>query len=195
MKKHPIKLEGLWTEGYSLDKHVESSIYLGEDIYGNSSFDTKRTFLGELMYQLKYNYDFSKIEEITDIAVEFLQDDWKILSEIDRILPVPSSKKRKTQPVYQIVKLLSDKINKPHCSDFFEKISTEEIKNLSEDEREKVLEDGVKKKRELLKKASILIVDDLYDTGASLKRVTQLLQEDENIKNIYVLTITKTKRS
>ncbi|MGL5931825.1 MAG: ComF family protein [Cetobacterium sp.] len=195
MKKHPIKLEGLWTEGYSLDKHVESSTYLGEDIYGNASFCTKRTFLGELMYQLKYHYDFSKIQEITDVAVDFIQNDWEILDQIDGILPVPSSKKREIQPVYQIVKLLSDKLGKPHCLDFFEKISTEEIKNLTEDEREKVLQDGVKKNRKLLKKASILIVDDLYDTGASLKRVTQLLQEDENIKNIYVLTITKTKKS
>ncbi|MGL6023895.1 MAG: ComF family protein [Cetobacterium sp.] len=193
MKINPIKIEGPWKEGYSLDNHIEFSIYLGDDIYGKASFNTKRTFLGDLMYRLKYHYDFSKIEEITDIAVKFLQNDWKILDEIDGILPVPSSKKREIQPVYQIVKLLSDKINKPHCLDFFEKTSIDEIKNLSYAEREKVLKDGVKKNKKLLKKASILIVDDLYETGASLRRVTELLQQDENIQNIYVLTITKTK--
>lgn len=146
------------------------------------------------MYQLKYHYDFSKIEEITEITVEFIEKDWKILDKIDGILPVPSSKKREIQPVHQIVRLLSDKIKKPHCLDFFEKISKKEIKNLSSNQREEILRDGVKKNKKLLKKASILIIDDLYDTGLSLERVTNLLLEDENIKEIYVLTITKTKR-
>ena len=145
IKIYPIKIQGPWKEGYSLDKHIEYSIYQGDDIYGNPFFDTKRTLLGELMYQLKYHYDFSKIEEITEIAIEFIEKDWKILDEIDGILPVPSSKKREIQPVYQIVRLLSDKIKKPHCLDFFEKISKEEIKNLSSNQREEILREGVKK--------------------------------------------------
>ena len=120
IKVLPIKLiEGPWKEGYSLDKHIEYSIYQGDDIYGNPSFDTKRTFLSELMYQLKYHYDFSKIEEITEIAVEFIENDWKILDKLDGILAVSSSEKREIQPVHQIVRLLSDKIKKPHCLDFF----------------------------------------------------------------------------
>ena len=34
MKLNPIKLDGVWTEGYALDYFTENSEYVGEDIFG-----------------------------------------------------------------------------------------------------------------------------------------------------------------
>ena len=40
---------------------------------------------------------------------------------------------------------------------------------------------------------SILIVDDLYSTGATLNEVCKILKQDKNVGNIYCLVMTKTK--
>ena len=49
----PVPIDGPWIEGFVLDRHVISSVpigYLGEHM----PFDTTRSALGELVYQLKY---------------------------------------------------------------------------------------------------------------------------------------------
>ena len=50
---HPVPIDGPWIEGFVLDRHVISSVpigYLGEHM----QFETTRSALGELVYQLKY---------------------------------------------------------------------------------------------------------------------------------------------
>ena len=50
---HPVPIDGPWIEGFVLDRHVLSSVpigYLGEHM----QFETTRSALGELVYQLKY---------------------------------------------------------------------------------------------------------------------------------------------
>lgn len=43
------------------------------------------------------------------------------------------------------------------------------------------------------KKHNILLVDDLYSTGATLNECVKILREDQLLGKIYVLTMTKTK--
>lgn len=38
----------------------------------------------------------------------------------------------------------------------------------------------------------MLLVDDLFDTGETLKECVKVLKEDINFRSVYVLTITKT---
>lgn len=52
---NPKKLAGRWRAGYALDHHTTSSVYLGDDELGHPAFDTKRSEIGELLYQLKYS--------------------------------------------------------------------------------------------------------------------------------------------
>ena len=50
---HPEPIDGPWIEGFVLDRHVISSRpigYVGEHM----QFETTRSALGELVYQLKY---------------------------------------------------------------------------------------------------------------------------------------------
>ncbi len=44
------------------------------------------------------------------------------------------------------------------------------------------------------KETNILIIDDLYSTGATLNEITKVLKSDKNVKNVYVLAMTKTRR-
>ena len=47
---HPMRIPGVWRQGYVLDYHTIHSAFLGHDEFGNPIFDTKRTEVGELLY-------------------------------------------------------------------------------------------------------------------------------------------------
>lgn len=72
MSINPVKLEGIWDQGYALDVHTLSSNYLGDDPYGNPRFDTKRSDMGELLFQLKYRNNIHVLDEITRLVIQFL---------------------------------------------------------------------------------------------------------------------------
>jgi predicted amidophosphoribosyltransferase len=84
----PIKLEGNWTDGYALDKHLISSEYIGEDAFGHKQFRNTYTEIGLLLYKMKYNGHYDTSEEIRDLAIPFLNE-WLKDKRIDIILPVP----------------------------------------------------------------------------------------------------------
>ncbi|HEY8749953.1 MAG TPA: hypothetical protein VIM11_18360 [Tepidisphaeraceae bacterium] len=54
MMTNPIEIPGAWTRGWTLDLHTISSTFLGYNEYGHAQYDTTRSTLGELLYQLKY---------------------------------------------------------------------------------------------------------------------------------------------
>lgn len=41
-----------------LDKHIKTSLYLGNNEYGHPDFDTTRSELGEFIYDIKYNHTY-----------------------------------------------------------------------------------------------------------------------------------------
>ena len=60
-----IKLESeKWIEGYAFSVHTLYSIYVGENEFGHPIYDTKRTQMGELVYQLKYKQNLSVLPQI-----------------------------------------------------------------------------------------------------------------------------------
>ena len=63
MTINPIRIKGNWDEGYVLDRHIIKSSIIGIDGFGNSIYDTQRTELGELIYQIKYKKKYDKIED------------------------------------------------------------------------------------------------------------------------------------
>lgn len=50
----PIRLTGNWTNGVALDQHTVGSTFIGHDGAGNPQFETRRSELGEPVYQVKY---------------------------------------------------------------------------------------------------------------------------------------------
>ena len=68
---HPEPIDGPWIEGFVLDRHVISSRtigYAGEHM----QFETTRSSLGELVYQLKYRN--GPLDDIVDTAVAFVNE-------------------------------------------------------------------------------------------------------------------------
>ena len=50
----PIQLFGTWQEGYALDVYMESSEYIGEDVFGHPMFDNTYSQVGKPLHRMKY---------------------------------------------------------------------------------------------------------------------------------------------
>jgi competence protein ComFC len=193
LKINPIQLFGIWKEGYALDYHSITSEFMGTDEWGRDRFHTIRSDLGELLYQFKYNQDRSKLDQIMRFVKPFISH-WQAIKEIDVILPVPpSNNNREFQPVFELSKKIADYLEIPTYNDVLEKKSASQAKNLSKTDKREISGSIVRKKR-FLKVVNVLVIDDLYATGTTLHETVKALKTDANVKDVYVLTITKTRR-
>ncbi|MDZ7838516.1 MAG: ComF family protein [Actinomycetota bacterium] len=190
MNLNPIPLKGNWEEGWALDLNT-----ICKDAKENDLFIVNRTEIGEHLYQLKYFGDTREVEVIGDVAADFIRDN---LSEfnLSAIIPVPPSKlDREFQPVYMMAQYIGKKLDIPVDFDYLEKTeNTPQLVNLKDaDKRKEILKDVFKVKDNRYKDKSILLFDDIYSSGETLKAITSTLLSNNYAGSICVLTITKTR--
>lgn len=192
---NPMIIEGNWKEGYTLDYFMLESNYKGEDIFGYPIFDVKYSEIGKAMNELKYHKEYNKAIEIANIVTKFIKEEWKIADKIDGIIATPPTYSREIQPLFQVVKHLGENLQKPISLDFFRKLSSEELKKLPQEKKMELFKNSIIKERKLTKRGNILLVDDIFSTGATLRNLCELLKEDIYVDDIYVLTICKNIKS
>jgi len=193
IKISPRKIKGNWDNGYALDFHTVSSGYIGDDEYGHPQFETKRTAIGELLYQLKYGQDKSVIESIVTTTGNFVREkSWPI----DLVIPVPASRYRSFQPVFALAKRLANNLNVTFCGGCVAKVKNiPELKGVFDfDERAKLLSGAFQVDRTNVKGKRILLFDDLYRSGATMNEVSSKLKDLGKAACIYVLVLTMTRR-
>ena len=195
VKINPMIIEGNWKEGYTLDYFMLESNYKGEDIFGYPIFDVKYSEIGKAMNELKYHKEYNKAIEIANIVTKFIKEEWKIADKIDGIIATPPTYSREIQPLFQVVKHLGENLQKPISLDFFRKLSSEELKKLPQEKKMELFKNSIIKERKLTKRGNILLVDDIFSTGATLRNLCELLKEDIYVDDIYVLTISKNIKS
>jgi predicted amidophosphoribosyltransferase len=187
----PMKLPGRpWVEGYVLDYHTVSSTPTGDPYY---RFDTKRTELGELLFRLKYRAGGSVVvADIVDTAEQFVGG-WK--PPIDCVVPAPPSLTRKTQPAVEVARELAARLRLPVFEDALVKVkTTPQMKNIDDwSERQRVLAEAVQAGGNDVKGKSILLFDDLIESGSTLRRAAEVLLKDGGARAIYALVLTRTK--
>ena len=193
IKLEPMKLPGPWAEGFVLERqHTLSSEFLGHDSFGNPQFETKRSELGELVFRLKNRNDKNTLDSIADSAVQFIQG-WN--PTFDLIVPVPPSRKRADyQPVVEIATAIGARLAKPVEMAAVRKVKeTPELKNVfGYQERLKLLEGAFKANAEAVAGKRILLVDDLYRSGATATLVAQELLVG-GAASVFMLAMTKTR--
>ncbi len=185
------ELTGNWKKGLAVDLHTLSSIYLGPDQFGHDQFDNKRSEIGELVYQLKSHADKSTIPKILEILKAI-----KGIENFDYIIPVPSSKNRIFQPVDEITIALGEQRGVRVLKGFLVKdTGEEELKNISDPkQREKILRDGITVSKKVnLQGKNVLLVDDIFRSGATLDTCCSVLTANTEVESVSVLTMTKTR--
>ena len=214
---NPTRITGPWTDGYVLDRHTISSTPTGDPIY---RFDTKRTELGELLYQFKYGgkpqpgaydpfaphpvpsalqgpMDSAKIDlmqGIVDTVHDFLEKRCATWPSFDCIVPAPPSLKREVQPVVAIARELAARLGLPLCENAVVKAKpTSQMKNVDKADRPRVLSEAIQKGPADVRGKRVLLVDDLIESGATLRRATEVLLRDGSAAAVYALVLTRTK--
>jgi competence protein ComFC len=191
---NPRKLRGPWSDGYALDVHTLGSTFLGHNAFGHPEFDTKRSPLGDLLYRLKNAGDQTVIPEIIEAVAGFLKV-WGL--RVDVIVPVPpSNTRRKHQPVIAVAQALSETIGVPVCERCVTKVkSTSQLKDIFDfAKRTEILSDAFTVDVAKTKEKRLLLIDDLYRSGATVSAIAQLLMTTGAAGAVYLLTLTRTRK-
>lgn len=140
----------------------------------------------KLIYTFKGCYDY----ELKDIFLTRYLSYLKILYRGYVVVPTPSSKVDDEKRGFNHVKEIYKSLGLPML-DVLIKISKEKQSSKSKKNRLKVDKKIISKNIDLLKGKKVLIVDDIYTTGATMQRAINLVKEG-NPKTIKVLVIAKT---
>ncbi|MCC6699444.1 MAG: ComF family protein [Candidatus Hydrogenedentes bacterium] len=193
LKINPIRLVGGWEAGYALDYHTLSSEYLGEDEYGHPQFETARSEVGELLYRLKYRSEKALVKVLSLTASEFVKSrKWPV----EIVLPVPPSRSgRGFQPVPLLAKAIAQNLGIPVSLDAVVKVKdTPELKSVYKlEERTCLLQDAYVVVVPEVSEKRVLLVDDLYRSGATLNAVAACLKAIGGVRCVYAVTCTKTR--
>lgn len=178
-KPHPRPLLGAWQAGWALGFH--SRISGGEWM---------RSGVGDLTWRLKYNADPSALPALVQQALNLFQAHPEMM-QVDVIVPVPASTERSLNPVQAFCEALGGKIGLPVMALLVKTRQTrpqKEMKTLAQ-KRANVASAFALKGN--LTGRKILLVDDLFDSGATLEEITKVLLAHK-VACVNVLTLTKT---
>ena len=145
------------------------------------------------LYRFKYS---NKREYAKFFAKEATQlyGEWIRQREIDVIVPIPMHKKKQRKRGYNqaenFAKELSILMKIPVETHLVERIKdTVPLKNLNKQERKNNLKNAFQTTKSIVQyKQRILIVDDIYTTGSTMKAVTTCLKE-AGAEKIFILSI------
>lgn len=148
--------------------------------------------LKKLILNLKYHKSFIAGEVLADFLCQIIRE--KHLS-IDYICYVPISKKSLEKRGFNqcrvLAKNMSIALDIPIIDCLVKVKETKEQKLLGKEEREKnILNSFTIKNKEKLFRKNILLIDDVYTTGATINECKKNIEKC-NINKIYLLTIAK----
>lgn len=196
MKVNIRQIYGNWDKGYVLDKHVLSSTFLGHDpSTGRAQFDTQRSEVGEELFQLKYRHDKTKVGTLAKQVVDSLLPLYG--EEVSVIVPMPASNVRSWQPVTELANEIGKLTQALTLDNLIVKAPASagvgQLKDMStKAEKEAALANRFTINGRITNEGrwNFLLVDDLFDTGASMEAAAAALRTYTKVKNIYVAALT-----
>lgn len=195
MKIDPKQITGNWSHGWALDQHTVRSTSDSSASGMHPEFDTERTELGEALYKLKYRNDRSQVEPIARTVAEFIRGRSE-LSDIKAVLAVPPSDMRRSfQPVEALAARIGAMLNLPAPDDYlFKARVTLPLKSvIGKQSRRVELEGAFAVLDQRFVDMHVLLFDDLFRSGETLKAVTAALLFEGNAARVSVVTATSTR--
>jgi predicted amidophosphoribosyltransferase len=187
------ELHGNWDKGLALNKHTLSSVFTGHNEFGHPTFQNTRSEPGEALYQLKYRNDFTQVGPLAQAMFDHIVP---AIGNFGIVIPMPATKQRTRQPVQEITESLSKLTGTLYAPGILLKNQpppgAPEIKDLgTKEEKIEALSE-----RFVLNEAFItnegkwgaLLVDDKYDTGASVEAACAVLRRYTKLGQIFVAT-------
>jgi predicted amidophosphoribosyltransferase len=191
MKVNLRQIAGPWDQGWVLDKHMLKSVYIGDNEAGHPQFENTRTEVGEATFQLKYRQKWAEAPKLAQVVADSICPK---LKNIGFVLPMPASNQRARQPVSEVAKHLGGILKVPVFENVLVKKPTgKSLKDLqAKDAKLAALEGTMVLNDEIANKGrwNVLLIDDLYDSGASMEVATQALRGYEKVGKIYVAALT-----
>ena len=193
MQVHIKKLIGSWNDGYALDKHMLSSTFGGYDEYGHAQFDNRRSEAGEAVYQLKYRGGWSNSPVLAQAVVEHILPRFP---SIGLIVPMPASTARMRQPVDDVANEIGKLISVPVFGNIIVKapsasgVKLKDLTTRQEKDAELAGKFSINDAIQDEEKRNALLLDDLYDSGASMHAAANVLRSYSKIGGIYAAALT-----
>jgi len=185
----PERISGPWEDGWVLARHIVRSIPTGNNEYGRMQFDTLRTPLGEVVHQFK-NRNGSP-DDIIETALDFIQRRWQV--PFDGVVPMPASIRRIQQPADVLADALAAGLGTRTRGHVVQKTTrTEAMKNVPRANRAQILSGAIVAGTERVDGMTVLLVDDLWETGATMRRVAEVVRA-QGAKALYAVALTRTR--
>lgn len=185
------QLQGPWNAGWALNKHMLRSTYLGDDEYGHARFESVRTDVGEATYQLKYRQDWGQAQHLARALLDHVVPKF---AEIGFIVPMPASTARARQPVAEVAQALGALSGISVFPDLLRKASNgKSLKDLqTKEEKIEAIGDSFTVHDTIQGTGpwNVLVVDDLFHTGASMEAACAALRKYPKVRNVYVAALT-----
>lgn len=181
-RSHPRPLDGPWKVGWALGFH---SSFAGAD-WGRSG-------VGELTYRLKYRGDASALKPLVEEAMK-LCGEHPELSQVDALVPVPPSTSRAVDPVTLFCGSMAKALDLPVLRCVERTRPTQPQKEMHTLAQKRANVADVFTVNASLAGKRVLLIDDLYDSGATLDEVAKALTRS-GAWSISVLTLTRTIHS
>ena len=191
MKVAIREISGNWDKGFVLDKHTVSSTCVGHTPNGHPIFETTRTEVGEAAYQLKYRSDWNQVRPL---AQQLADSIYPLFSKVGFIVPMPASSSRTRQPVTEVARALSEIVSIPVFEELLlKKPNGKSLKDLAtKEEKIAAIGDSFNVQDQISSEGqwNVLLVDDLFHTGASAQEASKALRTYGKVNKIYVAVLT-----
>jgi ATP-dependent DNA helicase RecQ len=178
-RSHPRPLPGPWHAGWALGFH---SRFAGAD--------WSRSSVGELAYRLKYQGDSTALQPLVEQALALCAEHPE-LADVDAIVPVPPSTPRAFDPVRALVEALGRQLERPVWPVLVKTRHTAPQKEMRTLAQKRANVAGAFAVQGEVRGKRLLILDDLYDSGATLEEVNHVLRQ-AGVARLCVLTLTRT---
>ena len=181
-RSHPRPLAGPWKVGWALGFHSSFS-----------GSDWKRSGVGNMTFRLKYRGDSSALKPLVDEAIRLCRDH-PDLTKVDAIVPVPPSTARALDPVGSFCEELGRALSLPVRPVVKRTRKTQPQKQMRTLAQKRANVAGAFTVSANVRGQRVLVVDDLYDSGATLEETVRTLCR-AGAENACVLTLTRTIHS
>ncbi len=189
---NPKPILGNWTHGWALDQHTVNSTTGDADSFVPPSLEAEQSGIGQAFFRLKFHDDLKQVEPIARTVAGFIRGRSE-LSDIKAVLAVPPSEWRRSyQPVEVVASRIGELLRLSAPADYLLKTKqTKPLKGINDKrQRPDELNDAFSVPDTRFANRHVLLFDDIYRFGQTLKAATVTLLFQGNVAMVSVVTAT-----